>query len=729
MKLINKILEYKKWYPILILFFIWIYVLNFPLQYFLWWDATAVFLNPSFYYNTYTWNDATLLWWVANRTIYIWYTLYIFLLESSISMFWILWWQYVYNGFIYLFWVLLFYHWIEYFLKQKKYALLITVFFFFHFISWWVVAHRGLIFISLCYFSAPIVWRYLVQNTESKLRYIKLLLLWIVLLPIMTNPGYFVPWVIFWILFLIYYGKITNSWKQYRNKMVVGILVFIIPFISSICSYWIFFKHNNAIQQDTWNTKILIQRNLESEQESNKLSETFRWHHASLKGYWWYDQSNLDEREFYYTFPGKDAYEHPVFFFISWIPVLILIFGFTLIQNPIYIKRYLYWFIVFLFALFWYKSSAEPLWQVYVWLVNNIWLFWMFRSPHLKFGSLFLLSFIFLFIILFNYLEEHKGYKKQKILSYLIIIYIVFFGYYWLIWKAIPTIKLVENIPDTYIESSDYLKTNGSEKAILAPFNYSTWTNTEFWYEWYSFFYTLLPEIGIWNRNDGAFSTYSKNVTSWIWRTLSRNSWPLLDNLKQLNIDTIIYDWYTDRYPRFRRVETHEKNIEFLQQSWMIRERQFWKISIWRTPKELITPNLYSQSGSLIKSEKINPTKYLLEFDSSDIKQDKLILLQSYHPEWVMYKARDINTDNSWISRLSDIIYLFQTPLYKDTHDIEKNYANSWNITNTSSINNIVLYFKPQLYFYLSLLISILLSSLVFISWIYYFFTSKKWKR
>ena len=338
----------------------------------------------------------------------------------------------------------------------------------------------------------------------------------------------------------------------------------------------------------------------------------------------------------------------------------------------------------------------------------------MFRSPHLKFWSLFLLSFIFLFIVIFEYFDSTQQEKKKNIMSMFLILYTIFFWYYWLIGKAIPSIKLVEEIPSSYIESSEYIRASGTQKAILAPFNLSTWTNTDFWYEWYSLFYVLLPDIWIWNRNDGAFSQHSWKIISDVWRKLRSNSWALTESLAEFNIDTIIYDGYTDRYPRFRVEETHQDNLSYLEDSWMILEKIYWKISIWRTPTELLTPNIYSISGNLSSVNKINPTKYSLSFDWNIRTTDSLVFLQSYHPEWKIYDSLDTTSNNSWFNRMKDIIYLFETPLYEKSHSIEKWYANSWKIDGSNSWSLVMIY-KPQLYFYLYLLISIIFAVLIII--------------
>lgn len=739
MKNFFKLLEFWKWYPFIILFFLVIYILNFPLSYFVWWDALPDFLNPSFYYSTYVWNDWSLLWWVANKIVYLSYIPYMYVLELFVNIFWSLYGQYLYNLLFLLFGVLMLYYWIEYYFNNKKYAILLTLFFVLNFIWWWVIVHRWLIFISLAFFSAPLVARLLISSVNNYKYYYYLFIYWILLLPIATNPWYFFSWILFWLFYIIYFVSFIDKSLNWLKKIVIWIFIFLIPFITSFFSYAIFMKYNNALVNDTWNTEILIKKNLEIEKETNNLSQSLRGYTSTLNWYWWYNPNNLNSEELYFSFPWYQIYNSVFFSFASWIPLFIILFWCIFLRKSSEKNIYIYWVFVFLISIFIFKSSAAPFWWLYTRLIENISAFGIFRGPHLKFSTLFLTTILFIFISLFLLLEKSNSKIKLRVVSISIIFYTVLFWYYWFLWKAIPEIKLVKNIPIEYQNAANYIKESNIEKIIISPFNFSTWTNTEFGYEWYSIFSLLLPETWIWNRNDGAFYTYSSEIEKSIWSSLSKNEWKLLDQLVKFNIDTVIYDWYTDRYPRWRINETHEENLKFLLNSWLKKEIEFWKISIWRVPNKLLTKNLYSLSWSLSNYIKVSPVRYDLDF--TNLTNDNLVFLQSFHNEWKIYPR--LNDWNSFFKNLafSDIKYLFY-PSLQLNHINSNLYGNKWylssnliknidkkyySINKDGSVNlRLTLYFVPQLYFYIGIIISVFISLFSFIALVIYALLRKK---
>ncbi|MBS9775302.1 hypothetical protein KGV52_01155, partial [Candidatus Gracilibacteria bacterium] len=101
-------------------------MLNFPLEYFTGGDSSPLFLNPSFNYDIFVWNDSSLLGGVANKCIYFCYLIYTGILDILVRIFGDLWGQYIYNGLFFVFLFLIFFHGISYFLKDKKNAVLIT---------------------------------------------------------------------------------------------------------------------------------------------------------------------------------------------------------------------------------------------------------------------------------------------------------------------------------------------------------------------------------------------------------------------------------------------------------------------------------------------------------------------------------------------------------------------------------------------------------------------------
>jgi hypothetical protein len=133
--------------------------------------------------------------------------------------------------------------------------------------------------------------------------------------------------------------------------------------------------------------------------------------------------------------------------------------------------------------------------------------------------------------------------------------------------------------------------------------------------------------------------------------------------------------------------------------------------------------------------QKINPAKYKLHFKGvKDVKD--LNFLQSYHSKWNLYldsyqkpclaaeSSKECSPVNAFYQS-GDISYINKEPLFDSTHSKKFNYANSWSIdpneikkfaegeyyqkNSDGSIDfTMTLYFAPQSYQYLGIIISIL---------------------
>ena len=155
-----------------------------------------------------------------------------------------------------------------------------------------------------------------------------------------------------------------------------------------------------------------------------------------------------------------------------------------------------------------------------------------------------------------------------------------------------------------------------------------------------------------------------------------------------------------------------------------------------------------NQYKSIIESEKIsynkiNSSKYILNISSSGLNND-LYFLQTYHNNWKLYLKpinsntkdcnviQEYNNDGKNIKECEhtqkffegeELSYLWKKPIFEDTHQLVYDYANQWtidpeyikaNYDNSYYKENpdgsidieLTLYFKPQSYFYLGIIIS-----------------------
>ena len=114
-------------------------------------------------------------------------------------------------------------------------------------------------------------------------------------------------------------------------------------------------------------------------------------------------------------------------------------------------------------------------------------------------------------------------------------------------------------------------------------------------------------------------------------------------------------------------------------------------------------------------------------------KSQRLVFGQSYHHGWKLYleQPRNYTVRNDLKKEMKDefinfdnLSYLWRKPIFNNTHTLYNQYANSWTIEQKYLEDNyptqyfkrnadgsmdleLTLYFAPQNYFYLGLLISV----------------------
>jgi hypothetical protein len=129
------------------------------------------------------------------------------------------------------------------------------------------------------------------------------------------------------------------------------------------------------------------------------------------------------------------------------------------------------------------------------------------------------------------------------------------------------------------------------------------------------------------------------------------------------------------------------------------------------------------ENASELIFQKINPTKYKVNVNAS--QPFFLIFSESYHPDWEAYidkpftfnkiianhtnvNVKEAKHENSFT--LSDISYLFTKSQNGNNHFIANGYANAWYINpeeyGRGENFTVTLYYKPQSYFYIGLIIS-----------------------
>ena len=219
-----------------------------------------------------------------------------------------------------------------------------------------------------------------------------------------------------------------------------------------------------------------------------------------------------------------------------------------------------------------------------------------------------------------------------------------------------------------------------------------------------------------------------------------------VESLKKYNIK-YIYDLseiYESNYERFVSKETYNNNLALIKN-----DPNFVKKIINNNGKKvtLVKPKIvrlnnflsriYSDGSSF---KKLNPTKYKIYIENISSQQN-LSFLESYHSGWKLYLQK--NPTDEWCEPIEfygntnttecehnqrffegeEFSYLWKEPVFDGGHGKVYDYANGWTIDSEYIMENyseeyytenpdgsinveMVLYFKPQSYFYLGLLIS-----------------------
>jgi hypothetical protein len=148
-------------------------------------------------------------------------------------------------------------------------------------------------------------------------------------------------------------------------------------------------------------------------------------------------------------------------------------------------------------------------------------------------------------------------------------------------------------------------------------------------------------------------------------------------------------------------------------------------------------PRIISSGGSF---QRVSPAKYRIYLSGISATQT-VVFLESFHKEWNIYLRPNTNRKRCNIAREytsfntiecshkmsffegDELSYIFKMPIFDDTHDLVYEYANSWKIdpqyiqqnfskeyyeqNDDGTINiELVMYFKPQSYFYMSIIVT-----------------------
>jgi hypothetical protein len=425
--------------------------------------------------------------------------------------------------------------------------------------------------------------------------------------------------------------------------------------------------------------------------------------------------------------PDRNFIKQPIIWYLWFVPI-IAFSNFLLNRNNKYKKETIFFVIISLIGIFLTKQSDSPLPNAYKWLYENFPGFNLFREAS-KFYLITAIGYIGLIGYTLLFLKEHKNKILNKYIFTAFIIIMISIAIYNtkpLITNEIGTMFVPKHIPNDYFILKNYI--------LKQPEYFRTfWTPT---YSRWGIYTNQKPKISnvnvigadwknlleIYNKNEKLVQNQILNV----FKLSFANSLADVSSIKYVIVpiqdkanddDFFIYyggkgnpnirDWYISELDRIEWL----KKIDIGTSELVVYENENYRPHLYITKEE---ETIYDNIDfNKIESKQVNPTQYKIKL--TNIKEPiYLNFSESYHPEWKI-KVGKFN----WFKVLLDKHYFLPDKYHFknnanlnsfliDPEYIKQNFDKSYYKENPDgSIDvELVLYFKPQSYFYLGLLIS-----------------------
>jgi len=228
---------------------------------------------------------------------------------------------------------------------------------------------------------------------------------------------------------------------------------------------------------------------------------------------------------------ANDFLNNPLLIVLSFIPVLIIALGFYYhkqISSEVRKDKLLFLIVlIYLVGLMFSAGSHPPLGFIYIFLIEKIPGFFMFRSAFFKFGTIFWFSSVFLTCYYMNLLilKFVKNKLWVNIIGVIVIMFILLYHYPYFSgsffdWKKPLTTRVY--VPEYIEEAASYLNksTDTNTRILLLPRLDSNYHADS--YEWGYFSLDAFPRLTI-NRSIVANDGGSSMIISAIYDAIDRN--------------------------------------------------------------------------------------------------------------------------------------------------------------------------------------------------------------
>ncbi|MFA4817341.1 MAG: alpha-(1-_3)-arabinofuranosyltransferase family protein [Parcubacteria group bacterium] len=479
-----------------------------------------------------------------------------------------------------------------------------------------------------------------------------------------------------------------------------------------------------------------------------------------LWGFPWFFKDGLE-----WSYPMHIPYtQNALLILLSFIPALLTFLAIILMRKKKEWHRVLFFSILVLVGFFMMKGTAPPFGEVFRWLLDNNGSFLsLFKNPVNKFGIVAVMSSAVLIGLAVNEIAT-RAKRKSTLFIIIFLASSALSGLIFPYWtgEAVRS-RFKVDIPSAYSGVAQYLNSYNSSLKVL-PLPLFTVNNFKA-YKW-GYSGAGVDQYFIQNSLvDRSFEVGSLETEKAI--LLLRDAINMEDATRvvglcrQYGIGWIVY--HNDADPTFYNEDLHLASTKrVLNTPFFVLEKSFSELSLYKIADSI--PQLYSpdrivvypsdgeplnsyrlvdnktkkpmfisnanltmnKDRSAVKIESvdmpkldftnISPTKYLVNISGATAPY-YLVLSESFNPNWKVYVVGENKSTGFWDT-------LFGNALPEENHLKVNGYANGWTIDPEYIKQNfskdyykenpdgsidveLTLYFKPQSYFYLGIIISI----------------------
>ena len=383
---------------------------------------------------------------------------------------------------------------------------------------------------------------------------------------------------------------------------------------------------------------------------------------------------------------------------------------------------------VFLLFTFLAKGLSQPFGGFNFYLFDNTIFFKMFRDS-LKWMTI---PFLVIIVLMSNIFLDNS----KKWLKLIVVLFLLFNLFPWTYNGLLGRLRAY-NVPNYYFALNDYYKNTANRSNKRAVILDSEVGATSFEFDVKTKermslsnnilkFISPFPPVDLFSNGGGISFDYIKNV---------------FDNLKKVNKDLVAFQKLGATHIYHQRDLTNPTDYNYTYK--YFNKNTFGKIDVYEIKKEYILPKVFlsnTSENTKLRFFKINPTKYTLSIKNI---RDKLNLnfLYTIDRNWMLYlKQNPINFQCDLYENYKNVktteclnkpsffegeefSFLWKKSSFNNTQHLFNGYANSWTIDSKYIKSNfskqyytnnydgsidieLTLYFKPQSWFYLGLIIS-----------------------